>query len=73
VVSFDLDKFSFALDSIRASKRLTWQGVADHAKVSASTLSRIQSGKRPDVDSLARLIEWSGLDFSKFISKAARA
>jgi transcriptional regulator with XRE-family HTH domain len=67
-ISFDSAKFAFALDTVRTSKRITWQQVAEQCKVSASTLSRIQAGNSPDADSLARLVAWGGLDFSKFIN-----
>ena len=35
--------------------------------VNASTLTRISQGKRPDVDSLAALAAWSGLNVDRFI------
>ena len=41
--------------------------VADAAGVSASTLTRMAQGRRPDVDSLAALLRWSGLEASDFI------
>jgi transcriptional regulator with XRE-family HTH domain len=53
--------FYRALDGHRHAKHMTWKAVADQAKVSASTLTRIAQGKRPDVDTLAALCRWSGL------------
>jgi len=35
--------------------------------VSASTLTRMSQGRRPDVDGLAALLAWSGLDVAAFI------
>jgi hypothetical protein len=35
--------------------------------VSASTLTRMAQGKRPDVDGLAALTTWSGLSASDFV------
>lgn len=59
---FDSDAFYAALDAHRESRRYTWRKVASEAGVSASTLTRMAQGKRPDVDSLARLARWASLD-----------
>jgi len=61
------ENFYHALDSQRQAKNLTWKKVAEQAKVSASTLTRIAQGKRPDVDTLASLCKWSGLKADDFI------
>ncbi|MCP4360699.1 MAG: helix-turn-helix transcriptional regulator [Chloroflexi bacterium] len=63
---FDSEGFYAALDAHRKSKDLTWKKVAEHAAVSASTLTRMGQGKRPDIDSLAALASWSGIDVSNF-------
>lgn len=65
--TFDSDAFYAALDGERQARRCTWKRVADESGVSASTLTRISQGKRPDVDSLAALSVWSGLDVDKFV------
>ncbi len=64
---FDAEAFYAALDSQRQSKRLTWKKVAAEAGVSASTLTRMAQGKRPDVDSMAALLTWSGLKADCFV------
>lgn len=66
-VSFDGSAFHAALDSERAARRLTWKDVAKEAGVSASTLTRMSQGRRPDVDGLAALLAWSGLNAAAFI------
>ena len=63
---FDAQGFYAALDSHRRSKDITWKKVAAEARVSASTLTRMGQGKRPDVDTLAGLASWSGIDVKKF-------
>jgi len=63
---FDAEGFYSALDSVRQARRLTWKQIASQAGVAASTLTRMGQGKRPDVDGLAALASWSGLDVSKF-------
>jgi transcriptional regulator with XRE-family HTH domain len=62
--------FYKALDSSRAARRLNWKQVADESGVSASTLTRMAQGKRPDVDSLAALVRWSGLSADTFVGGA---
>lgn len=64
---FDSDGFYAALDGERASRELNWRQVANESGVSASTLTRIAQGKRPDVDTLASLAAWASLDVDQFI------
>ncbi len=65
--SFDANAFYAALDGEREARGLTWKKVAEESGVSASTLTRIAQGKRPDVDSMAALSAWSGLDVNHFV------
>jgi transcriptional regulator with XRE-family HTH domain len=65
-VHFDGEKFVAALDSTRRARSMTWRKVADEARVSASTLTRLSQGKRPDVDSLGALSHWAGLETDAF-------
>ena len=58
---FEADAFYAALDAERRDRRYTWKQVAEESQVSASTLTRMAQGRRPDVDSLAALVTWSGL------------
>lgn len=64
---FHNEAFFNTLDAHREAKKLTWKTVAEQAQVSASTLTRIAQGKRPDVDTLAALCRWSGLSANDFI------
>ena len=64
---FNAGGFYAALDAARAARRLNWKQVAATSGVSASTLTRLAQGKRPDVDSLAALIGWSGLSADDFV------
>ncbi len=52
---FDSDAFYAALDGVRRARDLNWKEVAAQSGVSASTLTRMAQGKRPDVDGLAAL------------------
>ena len=64
---FDGDAFYAALDRERQARQCTWKRVAEESGGSASTLTRISKGKRPDVDSLAALSAWSGLHVDRFV------
>lgn len=64
---FDAGAFYEALDSVRQARRLNWKQVAGESGVSASTLTRMAQGKRPDVDGLAALVAWSGLDADDYV------
>jgi transcriptional regulator with XRE-family HTH domain len=69
---FDTEGFFAALDAVRAAKGQTWKEVAAASGVSASTLTRMAHGKRPDVDGLAALLAWSGLKAEDYL-KGRRA
>lgn len=71
---FDSGAFYEALDGTRRSRSLTWKQVAAESGVSASTLTRMAQGRRPDVDGLAALASWSGLRADDFVrSQVERA
>jgi transcriptional regulator with XRE-family HTH domain len=65
--SFDATAFYAALDAERQSRGMTWRQVAIATKVSASSLTRMAQGRRPDVDSLTALCAWSGLRADSFV------
>ena len=69
--SFDGGAFFAALDAERQARRCTWKQVAEECGISASTLSRMSQGKHPDVNGLAALAAWSGLDMDQFVRNAA--
>jgi transcriptional regulator with XRE-family HTH domain len=64
---FDADAFHAALDGVRRQRAMNWKQVASLSGVSASTLTRMAQGKRPDVDGLAALVAWSGLDADDYV------
>jgi transcriptional regulator with XRE-family HTH domain len=69
---FDSQGFYRALDAVRISRRITWKVVAQESGVSASTLTRMAQGSRPDVDGLAALATWSRLDTNDFVRSQNR-
>jgi transcriptional regulator with XRE-family HTH domain len=70
---FDAEGLYSALDAQRRSRNLTWKRVAEEAGVSASTLTRMAQGRRPDVDTMAALVAWSGLDADSFVTRGPGA
>jgi transcriptional regulator with XRE-family HTH domain len=64
---FDAGAFYEALDGVRQARGLNWKQVAGESGVSASTLTRMAQGKRPDVDGLAALVAWSGLEADAYV------
>lgn len=70
--AFDADGFYESLDNERKSRGLNWKDVAKEAAVSASTLTRLGQGRRPDVDSFSKLCGWGGLDPEQFLTARRR-
>ena len=69
---FDNNGFYNALDRTRQARNLNWKQVAAQSGISASTLTRMAQGKRPDVDGMAALASWSGLNTDDFVRSEAR-
>jgi transcriptional regulator with XRE-family HTH domain len=67
---FDAGAFYEALDGVRQARNLNWKQTAAESGVSASTLTRMAQGKRPDVDGLAALVAWAGLDADDYVRSA---
>ncbi|MDB4614255.1 helix-turn-helix transcriptional regulator [bacterium] len=65
--AFDAEGFFGALDAHRVSRGMNWRQVATESGVSSSTLTRMAQGRRPDVDTLAALLAWSGESADSFM------
>src|SRR5580765_758315 len=63
---FDGDAFYRALETTVKAKSKNWKQVAEETGVSASTLTRMAQGRRPDAASLAALSAWAHLNPSDF-------
>ena len=70
---FDVAALHSALDSERVARDLNWKDVAQQSGVSASTLTRLSQGRRPDVDSLAALASWLRMPADSFMAPRVRA
>lgn len=64
---FDSDAFYRALEATVVARSKTWKQVAAETGVSASTLTRMAQGRKPDAASLAALSAWAGLNPSDFV------
>lgn len=63
----DVEALVAALAAQRRGRNLSWRKVAKEASVSPSTLTRMQQGKRPDVDTLSALLKWLGMPTETFV------
>ena len=63
----DVNALYLTLDSQRQQRGLSWRQLAHEAGVGPSTLSRMASGSRPDVDSFASLVHWLGIPAEEFL------
>src|SRR2546421_9352948 len=70
---FDADAFYRALEATVAARSKTWKQVAAETGVSASTLTRMAQGRKPDASSLAALSAWAGLNPSDFVRAPYKA
>jgi transcriptional regulator with XRE-family HTH domain len=69
--SFNFSQFHSALDAARRRRRRTWRQVAGEAEISPSSLTRLSQGSHPDVDTVASLARWAGLDLNAFVAPSA--
>lgn len=58
-----------ALDAERQTKGLSWRQLAKEAGVSPSTLTRIQQGKSPDVNTFSALTRWLNIPAERFYNE----
>jgi transcriptional regulator with XRE-family HTH domain len=58
----DVPELHRRLDQRRREQGLSWRQLAARLDLSASTLSRLADGNRPDADALVSLLLWLDLD-----------
>ena len=67
-VMYNAKEFSKALKTKRIiDLNIDLRAAAKRTKISISTLSRIENGKMPDLNTFANLCEWMGKDMNEFI------
>ena len=70
---FDGDAFYRAVEATVSARSKNWKQVAAETGISASTLTRMAQGRRPDAASLAALSAWAGLNPSDFVRAPYKA
>ncbi len=70
---FDGDAFYRSLETAVTTRGMTWKQVSQLTGVSASTLTRMAQGRRPDAASLAALSAWAGINPSDFVDAPYKA
>ncbi|NIH83003.1 helix-turn-helix domain-containing protein [Amycolatopsis viridis] len=63
----DTGRLYAALDAERESRGLSWRQLAAEAGVSASLVSRMSNGHRPDLDGFIALVQWLGMPAETFM------
>jgi transcriptional regulator with XRE-family HTH domain len=62
-----------SLDAARQERQLSWRSLAGEIGVSASLLSRIGNGLKPDADGFATLVGWLNLPAETFFAREGTA
>lgn len=63
----DLEAFVAAIDAQRKAKGFSWRQIATEAGISPSTLTRMQQGKLPDVNTFGALVQWLHIPAERFM------
>lgn len=71
-LTLDTESFAQELRVIRARRNCLLDQVSDETGISKSTLSRIENGYTPDVNTFATLCDWGDLIMQGFFKKAKR-
>lgn len=62
----DVNSLIAALDAHRQAKQLSWRQLAAEANVSPSSLTRMQQGKSPDLNTFSALTGWLKIPAERF-------
>jgi len=57
---FNANKFGMHLAHVRRGKRMSLREAAKQVGVSAASLSRIERGEKPDIDTFVKICQWAG-------------
>lgn len=64
MIKFDSEKFRIAVELKQGNKDL--RDIAEEIGTSTSTIHRVTSGKRMDIDTLVKIINWLDMPITKF-------
>jgi transcriptional regulator with XRE-family HTH domain len=62
----DIDELGFLVKERRSQDGLSLRDAAESAEVSFNTLSRVERGHVPDLQTFHRIVSWLGLDPARF-------
>ena len=71
IPAVDVKSLHAALDNAREEKGLSWRQLAKELDVSASTLSRMTNGLKPDVSAFAAMTMWLRMPAESFYRGSA--
>lgn len=69
---FDIERFRDDLGKAVKARGYTMKALATETGVSASTLSRMKTGRRPDAASMAALCAWAGINHQRYLTVKPR-
>jgi transcriptional regulator with XRE-family HTH domain len=67
-----VDALVAALDAERSARGFSWRQLAKDAGVSPSTLTRMQQGKSPDVNTFSALTRWLDIPAERFYAETSQ-
>lgn len=67
MTTVDAKALHAALDAAREEAGWSWRRLARELSLSASTMSRLLSGNKPDVDAFATMVSWLRVDPRRFM------
>jgi transcriptional regulator with XRE-family HTH domain len=67
-----VDALVAALDAERSARKFSWRQLAKDAGVSPSTLTRMQQGKSPDVNTFSALTRWLNIPAERFYAETSQ-
>lgn len=68
----DVESLIAALNAEREGRGLSWRKLAQEAGVSPSSLTRMQQGKLPDVNTFTALTHWLRMPAEQFMASGAK-
>jgi transcriptional regulator with XRE-family HTH domain len=69
----DVGSLVAALNAEREDRGLSWRKLAQEAGVNPSSLTRMQQGKMPDVNTFTALLHWLRMPAEEFTTATKRA
>jgi transcriptional regulator with XRE-family HTH domain len=72
-VEFNEDQFFKDVDRTRTDAQISWRELGRRLDISPSTFSRLAQGRRPDVETFLRLLDWMGRSADAYLTGSDRS